>query len=84
MNNNALMICRDWWDITELKEIEARESGGKLASIAQVIALQVIKDIPLRQVLLKSQKFETLCIGIIRFYHMIEQGMPEESRKKAN
>jgi len=64
-NVNASLYCDDWWDITETKEIEARETGGRAGSFTQVIALQVIKDLPLKQVLLKSQKFETMAVGIV-------------------
>lgn len=53
------MYCDDWWDVTET---------GHFAS---VIAYQIIKDPQLRQVLLKSQKYETMAVGIVQFYHLL-------------
>ena len=53
------MICDDWWDLTES------------VHFVSVVANQVIKDPALRATLLKTQKYETLAIGIAQFYHLL-------------
>jgi len=46
--------------------------------VTQLIALQIIKDIHLRQALLRAQKFETLAIGgLIQFFHLLANASPE-------
>jgi hypothetical protein len=46
--------------------------------VTQLIALQIIKDIHLRQALLRAQKFETLAIGgLIQFFHLLAHASPD-------
>ena len=47
------MNCDDWWDVTE--------SGNFVTTIAYAI----IKDPVLRTVLMRTQKYETIAIGIV-------------------
>ena len=60
-NLNASLYCDDWWDVTET------------GHFTQIIAIQVIKDTYLKQVILKSQKYETMAIGVVQFYHIFGQ-----------
>ena len=46
--------------------------------VTQLIALQIIKDVHLRQALLRAQKFETLAIGgLIQFFHLLAHASPD-------
>ena len=38
-NTNASLCCDEWWDTTESKELEAKESMYKTGTFTQVIAL---------------------------------------------
>ena len=40
--------------------------------VTQLIALQIVKDIHLKQALLKAQKFESIAIGgLVQFFHLL-------------
>lgn len=44
----------------------------------QLIALQIVKDVHLRQALLKAQKFESMTIGgLVQFFHLLAHSSPE-------
>lgn len=58
-NQNASVNCDDWWDVTE--------SGNFVTTIAY----SIIKDPVLRTVLMRAQKYETIAIGIVQFYHLL-------------
>jgi len=58
-NKNAAVNCDDWWDVTEN------------ANFVTTIALGIIKDPILKTVLMRAQKYETIAIGIVQFYHLL-------------
>jgi hypothetical protein len=63
-------LCEDWWELTE-------SSSGTL-HVTQLIALQIVKDVHLRQTLLKAQKYEALAIGgLLQFFHLLAHAAPE-------
>ena len=45
--------------------------GKDAECLTQVIALQVLKDISLRQMILKAQKFESISVGVVQFFHLM-------------
>ena len=56
---NASLSCEDWWELTESSDIHG------------IIVQKLVKDIQLRQLMIQSQKFETMSIGIVQFYHLL-------------
>jgi hypothetical protein len=81
-NQNAAILCEDWWDLTE----PSSASGAINMHVTQVIALQIIKDVHLRQALLRAQKFETLAVGgLIQFFHLLAHSSADiDSATKAS
>ena len=72
-NQNASLYCDDWWDVTEQ------------ANFALSLATQVIKDIHLRQAIIKSQKYETIAVGIVQFFHLLASDtITGEARQSIN
>lgn len=66
------MLCEDWWDLTE------NSATSSTMHVTQLIALQIIKDVHLRQALLRAQKFESLAIGgLIQFFHLLAHASPD-------
>ena len=53
------MACEDWWDLTESSDIHG------------IICHKLIKDIQLRQLMIQAQKYETMSVGIVQFYHLL-------------
>ena len=46
--------------------------------VTQLIALQIVKDVHLRQALLRAQKFESLAVGgLVQFFHLLAHASPE-------
>lgn len=44
----------------------------------QLIALQIVKDVQLRQALLRAQKFESMAIGgLVQFFHLLAHSSPD-------
>lgn len=58
-HSNVSLLCDDWYDVTET------------SSLMSTLLLQVLKDRQLKALLLKSQKIEHICIGVVQFYHML-------------
>jgi hypothetical protein len=58
-DNNASLSCEDWWDLTESSDIHG------------TICHKLIKDIQLRQLMIQAQKYETISVGIVQFYHLL-------------
>jgi len=56
---NASLSCEDWWDLTETIDLY------------NMIFNKLIKDIQLRQLMIQAQKYETISVGIVQFYHLI-------------
>jgi len=52
-DTNASLACEDWWDLTESSDLYS------------TISYKLIKDIQLRQLMVKTQKFETISVGIV-------------------
>lgn len=57
------------------------EHKSRPGNFTQIIAIQVIKDAHLKQVLLKSQKFETMAVGLVQFYHLLAQDFMSPEQK---
>lgn len=53
------MACEDWWDLTESSDIYG------------TICRKLIRDIQLRQLMIQAQKYETISIGIVQFFHLL-------------
>jgi len=71
-NQNAALLCEDWWELTE------PAAGGAAMHVTQLIALQIVKDVHLRQALLRAQKFESLAVGgLVQFFHLLAHASPE-------
>jgi hypothetical protein len=47
-SQNAALLCEDWWDLTESNQ------SNNTMHVTQLIALQIIKDVHLRQALLRA------------------------------
>lgn len=46
--------------------------------MTQLIALQIVKDVHLRQALLRAQKYETMAVGgLVQFFHLLAHSSPE-------
>lgn len=58
-HQNASLACEDWWDLTESSDLYG------------LIHTKLIRDIQLRQLMIKTQKYETIAIGIVQFYHQL-------------
>lgn len=56
---NASLPCEDWWDLTESTDLY------------NIICIKLIRDIQLRQLMIQAQKYETMAVGIVQFYHLI-------------
>ena len=60
---NASLSCEDWWDLTESN------------NLYQLMCDQLIRDIQFRQQMLMSQKYETMSVSIVQFYHLLASDM---------
>jgi hypothetical protein len=58
-DTNASLACEDWWDLTESSDLYT------------TVFSKLIKDIQLRQLMVQAQKYETMSVGIVQFYHLL-------------
>lgn len=56
---NGSLSCDDWWDVTEQNHF------------ITAIVHQVVKDPILKHTIMKAQKYETIAVGIVQFYHLL-------------
>ena len=63
MDTNASLACEDWWDLTESN------------NLYQMMCDSLIRDIQFRQQMLQSQKYETMSVSLVQFYHLLASDM---------